>query len=78
MSDSLHDLAKKEHHQKLKKAAETAHSHAAKIRSGNPTLAQQPEHPNFRTDSLKARGAAHPKPERKLRQGVNPGARRQP
>ncbi len=67
-----------EREEKLKRAAEVARALAAKV-DGSAGARQGSEHDRARAAHLEAgEGSAHTKPEGNVRQGMNPGARRQP
>lgn len=80
MSEFHGNPAKKQHQEKLKKAAKTAHSHETKLHKERdaPVPPQEPGHPKSHAMNLGAPGSLHAKPAGNLRQGLNPGARRQP
>lgn len=80
MSESHSNSAKKQFQEKLKKAAETARSHEAKSRKEANASAppQAPGHPKSHAINLQGPSSSYLRPEGNLRQGSNPGARRQP
>lgn len=80
MSEFHGNAEKREHHEKLKKAAETAQSFASRTGKNNvmPMPPRSPGHPKSHAINLESQGNSYSKPEGELRQGVNPGARRQP